>query len=276
MKRRYALKRILALVVAASFTTRAHVFLGFGDIVFDPSNYAEAIQQVIRLEQQYAQLVQTYVMVRNQYQQLVWMAQQVPVNMAARYRVSSSPWRTSSATNTYGTTESWIRGMNTGQDVTAAYAAASEPLGTYGAALSGVPGDQLARVKTSYGLVELTDGANLGAMTTIGQLRANAPAVESTIRGLEEDSLSSDPRMNTEVAVLNKINAAHLIALRTGQDTNRLLVSLTERQAIEAKRQRDAEARAINEHVRFMAEGRAVMTAQASGASQAMLDWRMP
>ena len=105
---------------------------------------------------------------------------------------------------------------------------------------------------------------------------ANAPAVESTIRGLEEDSLSSDPRMNTEVAVLNKINAAHLIALRTGQDTNRLLVSLTERQAIEAKRQRDAEARAINEHVRFMAEGRAVMTAQASGASQAMLDWRMP
>lgn len=276
MKRRFVVKGILMLVLAASLTTRAHAFLGFGDIVFDPSAYAQAVEQIIQLEQQYAQLVQTYVMVRNQYEQLVRMAQQVPVNMAVRYRVVNSPWRTAAAGNTYGTTVGWIRGINTGQDVTAAYAASTEPIDTYGAALAGVPGDQVERVKTSYGTVELTDGANRSAMTTIGQLRANASSVESTIQNLEEDSLSSDPSMNTEVAVLNKINAAHLIALRTGQDTNNLLVTLAERQAIDAKRERDAEARAINEHIRFVAEGRAVMTAQASGASQAILDWRMP
>jgi hypothetical protein len=82
--------------------------------------------------------------------------------------------------------------------------------------------------------------------------------------------------MNTEVAVLNKINAANLITVRTTQDTNKLLVALAEEQIIEAKRTRDAQAQAINDHIRFVAEGKAVMTAQAAGASQAMLDWRMP
>ena len=82
--------------------------------------------------------------------------------------------------------------------------------------------------------------------------------------------------MNTEIAVLNKINAASMIALRSGQDTNQLMVALVERELIEAKRTRDAEARAFNSHIRFMTEGKAVMAAQATDASAAMLDWRMP
>ncbi len=148
----------------------------------------------------------------------------------------------------------------------------------YGAALGNIPGDQLDRVKTDYATVELTDGAaNLAAMETIGLMRANAPAVEATaIQNLEDDSLSSDPDMNTEIAVLNKINAAHMITVRNTQDTNQLLASLAEQQIIEAKRQRDAEAQAINNHIQFMAQGQAAMAAQAAGASAAMLAWQMP
>jgi hypothetical protein len=78
------------------------------------------------------------------------------------------------------------------------------------------------------------------------------------------------------VAVLNKINAANLIALRNTQDTNKLLVSLAEAQIVAAKRSRDAEAQAINQHVRFMSEGKAALASQSEGASQAMLAWRMP
>ena len=149
-------------------------------------------------------------------------------------------------------------------------------LNNYGTAFANIPADQLPRVKTSYATVELTDGANVAGMETLGRLRANATAVETAIQGLEDDSLSLDPEMNTEIAVLNKINAAHLINVRNTQDANKLLVALTEEQIIDAKRKRDAEAQAINNHIRFMSEGRAVMTAQAAGASSAMLAWRMP
>ena len=156
------------------------------------------------------------------------------------------------------------------------YAEATESLETYGAALANIPAEQVERVKSSYGTVELADGAAMNAMKTIGRLRENAPAVDVAIRGLEDDSLSAALEMNTEVAVLNKINAAGLIAVRTGQDANKLLVALAEEQAIQAKRTRDAEARAINQHIRFREQGKAVLVAQAAGASQAMRDWRMP
>jgi hypothetical protein len=100
--------------------------------------------------------------------------------------------------------------------------------------------------------------------------------VENTIAALEQDSLSSDPTMNTEIAVLNKMNAASMVAIRSSQDTNKLLVGLVEQQLLEAKRVRDAEARAINADIRFRREGKAVLNAQAANASKAMLAWQMP
>jgi len=266
----------LVVLLIASVNTRTQAFLGVGDIVFDPAVFGQAVEQVVRLEQQYAQMVQSYVMLRNQYEHLVRMAQRVPVNMVARYRGLPNHWRTSSATNTYGTTRSWITGINTGENVAEGYNQATEALAAYGAAFANIPAEQLARIKTQYATVELADGANLHGIETLGKLRLHASSMEAALKGLEEDSLSADPAMNTEIAVLNKVNAANVMAVRTGQDTNQLLVALAEQQIIEAKRTRDSEARAINQHVQFRREGKAILTAQAAGASQAMLDWRMP
>jgi hypothetical protein len=266
----------LAVCLLAALAGPAFAILGFGDIVLDPQNLEENIKQLIQMEQQYTQLVTTYEVILGQYQHMVRMAMSVPVNMVARYRALATPWQFSSATDTYGTTGGWIGGINTGAGVASGYLRATQSLLDYGAALGNLPADQLQRVKTGYATVELTDGANRKGIETIGRLRANAPAVATAIQGLEDDSLSSASGMNTEIAVLNKINAANVIALRGTQDTNQLLVTLAEQQIIDAKRQRDAEAQAINNHVRFVAQGQAVMASQAANASSAMLAWRMP
>jgi type IV secretion system protein TrbJ len=275
MKHRTARFLVIALLMVGLISP-VFAILGVGDIVFDPTNYGQLVLQLAKLELQYQQLVQSNGILRNQYQQMLWMARQVPVNMIARYGVIPTPWQMSSASNTYGTTGGWIMGINTGLGVSAGYSSATQTLGAYGMAIGNIPGDQVDRVKTDYATVELADGANLAGMSTIGRIRANAPAVEASIQNLEDDSLSSDPEMNTEIAVLNKINAAHMITVRSTQDTNQLLASLAEQQIIEAKRQRDAEAQAINNHIRFVTDGQAVMASQASGASEAMLAWRMP
>ncbi len=275
MSRRWVLAAAVVLISAAMVHPVFAIF-GFGDIVFDPSVFAQAVQQVVRLEQQYVQLVQTYQMIQNQYEHLRWMAKRVPVDMAARYRAIPTPWRGSSASNTYGTTEAWTSGINTGGDVAAAYASAVERLGAYGEAFSHIPADQQARIKTDYATVELAYGASLAAIETIGRLRANTPSVEASIQNLESDSLSDDPDMNTEVAVLNKMNAASVMQVRSVQDTNKLLVALAEQQLIDAKRLRDAEARAINHDIRFRAEGKAILDAQITDASALVHSWRMP
>jgi hypothetical protein len=238
-------KSILAGCAALACVAPALAIFGLGDIVFDPTNFEEAVQQLVQLEQQYAQLVQTYHMIQSQYQQMLWMAKQDPVNMFLRYRAMATPWTSSSATNTYGTTAAWTLGINSGQSIQAAYSSAVQRLSAYGSDLANVPADQTDRIKTGYATVELTDGANRSSMQTIGSIRGNAAAVETAIQNLENDSLSSDPNMNTEIAVLNKINAANVIGLRNTQDTNKLLVALAEHEILQAKRQRDAEAQAF-------------------------------
>jgi type IV secretion system protein TrbJ len=268
-------KLTLGVCLLALCAGPALAILGLGDIVYDPTSFAELVKQFVQMQQEYAQLVQTYQMIQNQYNQMVFMARQAPVNMLLRYRAAATPWLNSSATNVYGTTGGWSAGINTGVGVPAGYSAATIGLGTY-AGFGNLPADQLSRLKANYATVELSDGANQTAMETLGRLRANAPQVESTIQNLESDSLSSDPNMNTEIAVLNKISAAGVVGLRTTQDTNKLLASLAEERVIEAKRQRDAEAQAFNEHIQFVAQGQQAMTAQSANASAAMLAWRMP
>jgi hypothetical protein len=248
---------------------------GFGVTVFDPSVYAEAITEVSNLVQQYNQLVQTYQMITNQYNQMLWIAKTLPGNLA-RLRAIPTPWFPAAATNTYGTTGGWIAAVNTGSGVSSGYQSAVEQLSPYGAALGNVPADQLTRLQKHYATIELTDGANQEGMETVGTLRANAPQVQTAIQNLEDASLNSDPDYNTEIAVLNKINAASVIALRNSQDTNKLLTSLAEQQFIQAKRQRDSETQAVNNHINFMANEQALLVSQKAGASDAMMNFRMP
>jgi hypothetical protein len=271
-------KRMLASILCVCLlfaATIARAPFGFGLTVFDPSVYAEAVTEVTKLVQQYNQLVQTYQMITNQYNQMLWMAKMVPGNLA-RFRAIPTPWFLSSATNTYGTTGGWISAINTGTNVPGGYQNATDPLLTYGAALGSIPADQLSRLQKHYATVELTDGATEDGIETVGTLRANASQVETAIQNLEDASLDSDPDYNTEIAVLNKINAASVIGLRNGQDTNKLLTALADQQFIDSKRHRDSEAQAVNNHITFMANEQGYLSSQKANASAAMMGFVMP
>jgi hypothetical protein len=146
----------------------------------------------------------------------------------------------------------------TGTGVEPGYRQATEPLKVFGAALGNIPANQIERIKTDYATVELADAANLHGIEVIGSQRSKAPFAEEAIQALESASLSTDDRMNTHIAVLNKINAAGMMAVRASQDTNQLLVTLAEQQIAESKRARDAEAAEIADHIAFRATARAV------------------
>ena len=72
----------------------------------------------------------------------------------------------------------------------------------------------------------------MNAMATIGAIRASADNVQTQIGNLEDDSFSGDSGLNSEVSVLNKINAAGVLTLHTVQDSNKLLAALLEQQTI--------------------------------------------
>jgi hypothetical protein len=273
MNKQKIISSLLLLLTAASV---AFAVLGVGDVVYDPAAVANLVRQFHQMEQEYLQLVATYQTVRSQYSQMIFMAKMVPAELRGRYRTLATPWRSSSATDTYGTTASWIAAINSGLGVQDGYQQATQQLKAYGDGFSNIPTEQLDRVKANYATVELTDGANQSAIDLLGRLRANAPQVATAIQNLETDTLSSDPNLNTEIAVLNKINAANLVGLRNGQDTNQLLVALAEEEVVDAKRKRDAEASAINEHIRFVGEEQEILRAQTGDPSARMLAYRTP
>ena len=135
---------------------------------------------------------------------------------------------------------------------------------------------ELGRVQSQYASIELADGANMNAMATIGSIRGSADNIQTQIGNLEQDSFSGDSSLNTEVSVLNKINAAGVLTLRTVQDSNKLLASLLEQQTILAKQQRDATTNAINTDIGRQASMAGNMAQVTGTITDSLQNFRMP
>ena len=270
-------KRILGvlLLIALEVGTAS---AQFGGIVYDPTNYANAVLRYNQLVQQLAQLRQTYQQILNQYNLALRMARNLQ-NMPARYRAQFSQWRNVVALNTYGNTGNWVNGMNTGilGSVNSGYQQSTIPLLQYNSeVLSAMTPTEQNRVKSQYASVELADGANVTAMATIGTIRDNAQDIQNQINNLEQDSLSSDPNLNTEVSVLNKINAANVLSLRTAQDSNKLLLSLLEQNVIAAKQQREAAVNSINSDINRRATLAGNLAQVTDTLNDSLQNFRMP
>jgi len=221
----------------------------FGGVVYDPTNFHNAVLRYYQLRLQLAQLKQTYQQIVSQYNLAVQMARNIP-NMPARYAATFSPWRNlTTVPNVYQNTSGWVSGVNSGipSVVARGYQQATQALQRYSSQeMAGMNPEELQRATANYASIELADGTNTDALATIGSLRADAPQIQNQIANLQADSLSGDPSLNTEVGVLNKINAANVLMLRTLQDANNLRLAALEQQVVQSKRQRDAEANLIN------------------------------
>jgi len=240
-------KILICLLVLGLGVGSATAQLGNG-VVFDPTNYHNALLRYYQLQQHLMELQKSYAKITGQLNLALQMAQFVK-NMPARYQALFSQWRKVTSLNSFGNTVSWINGINTGvlPNINTGYLQSTSQLSPYSSfELSGMDPMELGRVQSQYASIELADGANINAMATIGAIRGTADGIQAQIGNLEQDSFSGDAGLNSEVSVLNKINAAGVLTLRTLQDSNKLLASLLEQQTILAKQQRDQTTNAIN------------------------------
>lgn len=263
---------IALLVVAASVGTMS---AQFGGIVYDPTNYQNALLRYYQLQQHLVQLQQTYAKVLAQYNLALAMARNIQ-NMESRYRALFSQWRNGSALDTFGNTAAWITGVNTGAPGTGYQLATTQLLPYSPSHLSAMDAGELSRVRSQYASVELQDGANLTAMATLGAIRNNASNVETRMGNLESDSFSNDSDLNSEVSVLNKINAASMLTLRSVQDSNKLLASLLEQQIITSKQQREMTTNSIDTDINRQATLAGNMNQLTGTLTDSLQNFRMP
>ena len=248
----------------------------FGGVVYDPTNYSNAVLRYQQLQQHLLQLQKTYTQIVTAYNLALQMSRNLH-NMPTRYRAQFSNWRNVTATNTYGNTSGWVGGVNANLNTSNGYLRTTTQLGLYNqSVLANMPDHEQARVKSEYASIELADGANMNALSTIGAIRGNAPELEARLNNLEQDSLSDDESLNSEVAVLNKINATNVLTLRSIQDSNKLLASLLEQQTIAAKQQREATTNAINAEISRQTSLSTNLTRVTGTLTNTLQNFRMP
>lgn len=267
---------LIAFALAAA-PSRAHAQFGFG-IVYDPTNYANALLRYSQLVQHLNQLRATYTQIVNQYNLALQMSHNLP-NMASRYAAPWAPWRYANAQDAYGNTTTWINGVNSGAlpTVLSGYQKATNTLLTYNPTLlSSMPPSEVQRVQADAATVQLVDGAAQSAMQMIGAIRSNALSTTNTISNIQNDSLSNDPNLNTEVSVLNKVNATNVLALENAQDTNKLLVALLEQQTILAKQARDSATNITNADINRRLNSPIFGQQLAGGIGQSLNTYRLP
>src|SRR3984957_13532103 len=102
---------VFMLVLGLAVGTASAQF-GSG-IVYDPTNYHNALLRYYQLQQHLMQLQKSYVKITSQLELATQMARSVQ-NMPARYRALFSQWRNVASLDTFGNTGSWTRGINSG------------------------------------------------------------------------------------------------------------------------------------------------------------------
>jgi hypothetical protein len=263
---------VLACLLGVSVPVSAQLF----GVVFDPTNYANALLRYAELEKQFTQLVQTYQQLRAQYELLQHQAQRLPVDLNHRYRSLPTPWLALDAANTYGTTDTWFVAANTGHNAGIAYKQTTRPLLSYGFAMGELPAEEVARLQTQYDRVQLGDASISHGLEALGFLRGHQMSVEQTIRNLEDDAYSSDPAFNTQIAVLNKLSASAVTSARLAKDGNNVLVSLLEQQLLAATERREAVVQQINAHIAFETDARPLLARTTAQTTEALTRFRIP
>lgn len=268
---------LICLLVAGLGVGTAFAQFGSG-IVYDPANYHNALLRYYQLQQHLIELQKSYAKITSHLNLALEMARFIR-NMPARYRAVFSQWRNVTSLDAFGNTGTWISGINSGlfPNINAGYLTSTNQLFRYSPyELSGMDPAEMRRVQSEYASIELADGANINAMATIGSIRGNAQSLQNQIGNLEQDSFSNDSSLNSEVSVLNKINAAGVLTLRTLQDSNKLLASLVEQQTILSKQQRDATTNAINTDIGRQANIRGNMAQVTNTITNSLETFRMP
>lgn len=272
-------KNVAAVVLAALFLVPVVSEAQFGSgIVYDPTNYHNALLRYYQLQQHLVQLQKTVATVTSQLNLALQMAQYIR-NMPARYQSEFSQWRAFTSGDLYGNTTRWVAAVNGAgpQTVSPAYEQAIVPFLAYDQlALNAInPADAL-QLRSSAASLELMDGANISALTTVGNIRADAQTTQQQIANLEQDSFSDDAGLNTEVSVLNKINASNMLTLQTLQDANNLRVAELEQQVLQTKQQRDDEAANLNFATTIQQQATQNLAPFNSNLTESLSNYRLP
>ena len=229
----------LTLSLLLVIPTCAYAIFGIGDIVYDPSNFAEAVEEVAQDIQLVRQAIQTYDLLKSELQM-----------------ISSRPWQTLATAldsiniqdlgpGASAAAQAIATAVNGISDARAAWSNAtlSMPMDIVNAALPSALNNTSAPAGATA--IQMTDAFATDALRTIGLFRKNEPTLMTAIANLQMAQESTNPDDNTPVAQQNLTNGILLQLLKLQQSAASLHAVVTEQLAAANSWQRNTAAEAI-------------------------------
>jgi len=197
----------------------------------------------------------------------------------AKYAATDAPrWRTRRIDNPLRSTEAYMNALNAGDRSGEGYAAVARQRVAVGNAFARFGEDDVEAenaLRSALATLDLADSAIIAGTDQTGQIRGNRRSELNAIAALEQDVV--DPNLEqSATAVLDKVSAAGLIRARQQETRLELLTALTEQLLVDAKRDRDTEAAAMNMQLGRLTRGRAVAASLLAGSADDFRTWRQP
>ena len=260
---------IFAIVTSAFCAPIAQAQFGSG-IVFDPTQSAHAVQQIMQASQLYTTTIQTTQNVISAYNLAQRMAT-APQSLYISYsNMGRQAWTSvTTPANTYGNTQMWTTALMTGNSASAGNQQASVSPAARISGYNTLDSQGQQQLAAQGATADLGDTANATTLQTLGTIRNSAPQREADIANLEQASHSSDPMQQTELATLQRINQALLIQLRTQQESNEMLEAQSLQQMVGQKQKQDALKMTFQAANGYEANYNANVTSSASSVANA-------
>jgi len=211
--------------------TPSFALFGIGDIVFDPTSYANLVSQLTTIETQYN-------MLKNNIEHF---------SIKQQWQTTLNAMTNANVRNMFGETNGMTVALNTNSPAASstAWTAATVPVnGTTTTYLAGqTPGStQLSELA----MIEASDSVSPDCFTAVGQYRAARTQNAAANDSLASDELDGSTATNSEVEQLNLLNAAAGQKMSEMQSQGVLQACLASEMAVSNMQQRNAAATDLN------------------------------
>lgn len=224
-------KLLVATILFAGVATPSFALFGLGDIVFDPTNYAELIAQATTAYNQYKAFVSN---VEHFSWKQSWQTE--------KNQLEHVPFR-----DVFGETDGMDAALTT-NNAPAAQAAWQNSTEQVNGSATTYLASQAAggSARSQLAMIEAMDSTSPACMNAVGAYRAAVAANADAEQDLQDNQLDGDDDTNSEVQQLNLVNAAQAQQLVEMKQQGMLHACLAQQMAVANMQQRNAAAHDLN------------------------------
>ena len=228
--------------------TPAFALFGVGDVVFDPTSYAQLVSQLTTLQSQYNMLKNniTHFSVKQQWQ------------------TTLSALKNANVANMFGETAGINVALNSNSPSASATGWKAATVSVNSNTSSYLAGHAIGSDRTSQlAMIEMSDSVSPDCLTAIGQYRSGRAQNAGANQTLTGQQLDATTATNSEVQQLNLLNAAESQKMTELQSQGSLQTCLAAQMTVANMQQRNAAAQDLNT-VAFVQQQRATNDASAA------------